>query len=221
MVKKHSPATLGGRIGIVASKLAGVDAVAAALDVSRTAVYDWINERSEPTASKIEGMAVLAGCSIEWLVTGRGPAPLSANEKPYEQVVARIKKRLSDLQLEPESASTEAGFEADYLQRIISGGLREFRTDRIKRIATALQCSASWLLTGEGRFDAPEPETLEETAVWRAVREIAERPGVTTLDPSGLADLVVNLAVHLQSKEAADVDNIVQFGTDSLRRKQR
>lgn len=44
-------------------------------DVSRNSMSSWANGRTEPRPESLRGFAKIVECQLEWLVSGKGPAP--------------------------------------------------------------------------------------------------------------------------------------------------
>ena len=70
------PLTLGWRLQM-ALGYAGlsVQEIAETLEVSRTTVSRWINDRGAPRTIYLRQFALLCGVSQDWLITGENPRP--------------------------------------------------------------------------------------------------------------------------------------------------
>lgn len=61
----------------------------------------------------------------------------------------RIKRRIGELGLKPAVLAKQAGLKPDYVRDILRGQKHSISTDNAAKLAEVLQCSLSWLITGE------------------------------------------------------------------------
>lgn len=64
-------------------------------------------------------------------------------------LAARIRERLSALDMSARAASTDAGLSPDTLGKILTGASRNLRGDNLHAVATVLKTTPEWLVTGE------------------------------------------------------------------------
>jgi len=74
----------------------------------------------------------------------------------------RIQTRLKKLGKSERGASLEAGLSDSFLRNIREGKSSSPRIDTLEKIATVLQTSSSWLITGEGSEDLASPPGFAE-----------------------------------------------------------
>lgn len=70
------------------------------------------------------------------------------NPRMADDLKDRIRQALERKHLSPEAASKQAGMERSYLSKLLDDSIGSPRVDTIRKIATALEVSADWLVNG-------------------------------------------------------------------------
>jgi transcriptional regulator with XRE-family HTH domain len=84
----------------------------------------------------------------------------------------RVEARLTALEMTPRAASVKAGLNTHFLQAILSGKTRSPTTDNLEKLASALETTPEWLLTGAGDPNQPvDPPTAEVIKIMPALDE--------------------------------------------------
>lgn len=89
---------------------------------------------------------------------------------------ARIKSRLSALNLSSNAASSMAGLDRTFIKQIEYGKKKGMRFESALRLARVLECNVDWLMTGEG--DATPTPTLEDSKTQDTPNAIIPNPNV-------------------------------------------
>lgn len=95
---------------------------------------------------------------------------------PSMTLAERIRSRLKELDLTPFAAARLAGLKGDYLRDVLRNSKKSISADNAAALASVLQCSITWLLTGE-----PDHIPSEDVAASLVGREARENNGVSTV----------------------------------------
>ena len=96
---------------------------------------------------------------------------------------SRMRERLDDLGMSPNSASEAAGCSRNVIGKFLSGEVTEIRPDTLIKLAQTLQCDHRWL-AGINLPSIPAPEPHTPTAI---------RLQFDALLPVGVASQVLDL----------------------------
>lgn len=106
---------------------------------------------------------------FDWRVSGKFPT--------MSTLAQRIQSRINALDLKPAVIAREAGLKPDYVRDIIRGQKKSVSAANASKLAEVLQCSLSWLLTGED-----EHLSSEDVAASLPSRERREHNGASSLE---------------------------------------
>ena len=174
--------------------------VAQVAKVTRSAVYQWLDGSTEPSALAVVNVAELLGTSEKWLVTGLGPkerAPLVALQpdggmakvNSMDTWNSRIRERIAEMGMSQSDLARSIGLSKSrvdsYLQAIREPPLAEFM-----RIVSALGVTSDWVLFGG----------INRAVVHVSKSKLASR--IDALTPSMRRDVEGYLNVCVQKKNA-------------------
>ena len=71
------------------------------------------------------------------------------------EILDRVRQRLDCLQISPRAASLEAGLNAHYLQKLFAGKATDITISKLKALASVLETSPEWLMSGRGPEHLP------------------------------------------------------------------
>ncbi|MGH7814538.1 MAG: XRE family transcriptional regulator [Candidatus Binataceae bacterium] len=76
--KKMGDAEFRARLVQVMERFGSVAGLARAVGISDNAIYKWLAGRGQPSVANLIALARTGGVSLEWLATGKEPAPAAA-----------------------------------------------------------------------------------------------------------------------------------------------
>ena len=96
-----------------------VAALARAMGVSRTSIYDWSTGKSMPDVERVAWLAGLLGLSVSWLITGRG-ARREEDELPEGYVLLSATRNIGEAGKPPGRIEgvEHLAFRLDWLRRL-------------------------------------------------------------------------------------------------------
>jgi len=83
-----------------------------------------------------------------------------------EDLAERVRARLEELNLTPAAATRAAGLGRTYIYDLLAGKVATIRSDNIAKLASALQVSPEFLMTGSG---APAVHSMEKQPLDRLI----------------------------------------------------
>lgn len=82
--------TVQDRLRLLASQVGGPSAFAALMGIHRGTVYDFLNEVRQPPQARLEKVAAMYPCDLQWLLTGAGTPP-TPNAARLQEAKATLK----------------------------------------------------------------------------------------------------------------------------------
>lgn len=139
------------RLGITGKQLGAL------LGLKKSPLTDWKNQKSTPTLSQFERMCEIFATSPNYLLYGSDEHTIAANigispadpntETSFTDVGHRIMQRIKELGISLSEVCDKSGLSTASLNQYCAG---EYIPDTLSlyRIATALNVSMEWILTG-------------------------------------------------------------------------